>query len=1053
MIDSIFTIASANFIGRALTLWDSVRFLHPETAFSIYLVDDIDLSELFLPDGVRVYNSKDLLIPRFGQMSEKYNITELNTAVKPFAFSHQFQVLDFNNVVYLDPDTYLYSRLSEVSHLFEKATNLILTPHITTPDGRGVSKNQDFLKFGAYNLGFIGLRKSQETILAVNWWGSMLLDHCLIDISNGLFVDQKWADLLPSFVEKSYILRHPGYNVAYWNIHERKLSIHDGSYLSNGQELRFIHFSGLEKTKESISRHSQISSVNNFALFMRLKREYVVELEKNRDDDYAKIPYTYNWNGFKEVNLHTPIPLSDSKSNKSLESFQPRGRLEAARDRVRILAKVLLFLARHEASRTSLVKKFLRAVLRKDFIKIRSSFSSIGGLRTTSRAGGSNSFESFNKKRILFLDWAVPTPDRDAGSLFQFSLLRILRKLGFEIYFIPANLRRDNEEILIEIGVKVIAYPEISSVEKWLDENARYFGQIWLSRGPVSYPYLNSVVENAPLTKIIFNTIDLHFLREQRERDISGAIAEVSNDAPTKMMEYELIERTHLTLLVSTLELDLLQEKFPTKQFFCMPLIYQNSEYSEIEFSLRRDLIFIGSFNHTPNWDGLKWFLTEIYPRVRKVLPGIKVNIVGQNPPTELTKMSKEDSGIVVHGFVEDVEALFASSKVSIAPLRFGAGAKGKVVHALTNSVPVIATTIAVEGMNLDPNVDLVVRDDPDEFADALIELYSHEQIWTNFSERGWLKSQKEYSESAALGAVNSLLNKLEGVRLQKDSYVQVTSFSSRGEDLGELGTLLLQKEMVEIMLAVPDVTDFRISGFCSYCKSETTFLTSYMYANSKLPNGYLSPNWREHLQCDKCRLVTRLRFMFEIFEKEFSPKESDKIYLTENLTELFNRMWSKFPNLIGSEFVSSLATSGELYDGVRHEDIENLSFDSNSFNFVISCDVLEHVLDFKSALLSIHRVLMAEGVAIFTFPFIFDSENHETRATMHDGVRVDFLEPEFHGNPIDPEAGSFCWRYYGWDIMQELRDIGFKDVKLFAAWSPENGYLGGPQIVIAATK
>jgi hypothetical protein len=355
--------------------------------------------------------------------------------------------------------------------------------------------------------------------------------------------------------------------------------------------------------------------------------------------------------------------------------------------------------------------------------------------------------------------------------------------------------------------------------------------------------------------------------------------------------------------------------------------------------------------------------------------------------------------------------------------------------------------------MNLDPNIDLVVRDDPEEFADALIELYTHEEIWTKFSENGWVKSQKEYSESAASDSVVALLNKLESVKLEENPYVQVRSFLSRDKDLEALGTLFHKKDMVEMMLAVPDVTDFRISGFCSYCKIETTFLVSYMYANSKLPNGLLSPNWREHLQCDKCKLVTRLRFMYEIFEKEFSPKESDRIYLTEKLTELFNRMLSKFPNLIGSEFVSSLATSGKLYDGVRHEDIENLSFDSNTFNFVISCDVLEHVLDFKSALASIHRILLPEGIAIFTFPFVFESENHETRAIMYDGARVDILEPEFHGNPIDPKAGSFCWRYYGWDIMKELEETGFKDVKLFAAWSPENGYLGGPQIVIAARK
>jgi len=253
--------------------------------------------------------------------------------------------------------------------------------------------------------------------------------------------------------------------------------------------------------------------------------------------------------------------------------------------------------------------------------------------------------------------------------------------------------------------------------------------------------------------------------------------------------------------------------------------------------------------------------------------------------------------------------------------------------------------------------------------------------------------------------------------------------------------------------LAVPGAIDFKIKGYCSFCRRPSVFLSSYMYAGSTYPNGNLEPNWREHLQCESCKLVTRLRFLFHVLDSEFSYSSSSRVYVSERLTEFYSRLESIFPSIIGSEYLSESATPGELYEGIRHENIESLSFDSGMFDLVISCDVLEHVLDYKAAIASIFDVLDEGGTALFTAPFDFDSMDHETRAVITNGSRVDLMEPEYHGNPVDPEGGSFCWRYYGWVLLEELKACGFKDVSLFAGWSPEFAYLGRPQIVIAATK
>jgi SAM-dependent methyltransferase len=566
------------------------------------VADGLDLEQF----PFRILGMEELGIPNWEWMKENYNITELNTAVKPFVFLALFDLHPGLPVIYLDPDIIVTSRLAEVEDAFARGADAVLAPHITEPAEFAEFDDQKFLQFGIYNLGFCAIRDTPQARRVVSWWGRRLERLCVIDLPAGLFVDQKWADLLPAFIDRVHVLRHPGYDVAYWNLSQRRVSRDGDRWLVNGEELRFAHFSGAVIGSPTVfSRHTAVFNRRNIGELSALLAHYEHRLAVNGHAHYRTLPYGYSWGGAKNENLHTPAAVQASRGTEAA----PTAHLPVARMR------------------------------------------------------GAASFS-----------------DRP---------------------------------------------PELASARR------------------------------------------------------------------------------------------------------------------EIELAL--------------------------LPRTEKA---------------------------------------------------------------------------------------------------------------------------------------------------------------------------------------------FWIRGICEICLQPTEFQVGFMYASERSEDGRLIPNWREHLNCRRCGLTNRVRASLQLFLQECEPARESRLYVTERVTPTFQWLAERFPNIVGSEYFPSAKRSGQLVNGVRHEDLQALSFDDGSFDYLLSFDVLEHVPDHRRAFREAHRTLAPGGKFFFTAPFYAHRDEITVRARMKDDGTIEHLmEPEYHGNPVDPEGGALAFRYFGWEILRELTGLGFREALGLNYWSREYGHLGDPQFVFLARK
>ena len=291
---AIFTIVSANYIAFAATLMQSVRRFHPDIPRFIILSDarhsfeQIDLAaELIACD--------ELGIALIHNMKLWYSVIEFNTAVKPYTFEHLFDGRGFDAAIYLDPDIQLYSPLYEVFAGLQDHS-LVLTPHMTRPlqDGKHPS-DLSIMKSGIYNLGFAAIRNDEDGRSLIRWWCERLFAHCRVDIPGNMFTDQRWMDLSPAFVTQTKLLRHPGYNVAYWNLAHRVVEQdRAGKWQSNGQPLAFFHFSGISPTDPSFfSKHQDRFTIETLGPVAALCEEYRARVLSNGWLTYNRIPYAY----------------------------------------------------------------------------------------------------------------------------------------------------------------------------------------------------------------------------------------------------------------------------------------------------------------------------------------------------------------------------------------------------------------------------------------------------------------------------------------------------------------------------------------------------------------------------------------------------------------------------------------------------------------------------------------------------------------------------------------------------------------------------------------
>lgn len=246
--------------------------------------------------------------------------------------------------------------------------------------------------------------------------------------------------------------------------------------------------------------------------------------------------------------------------------------------------------------------------------------------------------------------------------------------------------------------------------------------------------------------------------------------------------------------------------------------------------------------------------------------------------------------------------------------------------------------------------------------------------------------------------------------------------------------------------------TEFFFEGFCYVCEVIVNFKVDYLYHYDV--QGITMPNWRERLVCPRCQLNNRMRATIQIFDQKYQQTIQPSIYLTEQTTPLYKWFKQKYPHVCGSEYLGPMIDHGSINSkGVRNEDLTHLSFDKDRFDYILSFDVLEHIPNYKKAIIECFRCLKPDGTLYFSVPFVTAAEKNIIRAFIqNDGEVVHLLAPEYHGNPISSE-GCLSYYHFGWELLEDLEAAGFKDAKVLLYWSRELGYLGGEQLMFAATK
>ena len=228
----------------------------------------------------------------------------------------------------------------------------------------------------------------------------------------------------------------------------------------------------------------------------------------------------------------------------------------------------------------------------------------------------------------------------------------------------------------------------------------------------------------------------------------------------SRTIEFSNTRKSDCTIVVSTNERDILRSYLPESRIKFLPLVFsEQSEHQKMPCFGKTDMVFIGNFNHTPNADAVRWFVTDILPLILRQLPDARFHIVGANPPRDISELSSKS--VIIHGFVNDLDALLSTMSLSVVPLRFGAGMKGKVGSALRCGLPVVSTSIGCEGMSLSAGEGAIIADNSDSFSDAVIKALSSYSLWNELSERGKAACEKLWGKQAAIDRFKHILSNL----------------------------------------------------------------------------------------------------------------------------------------------------------------------------------------------------------------------------------------------------------------------------------------------------
>ena len=360
---------------------------------------------------------------------------------------------------------------------------------------------------------------------------------------------------------------------------------------------------------------------------------------------------------------------------------------------------------------------------------------------------------------ILVVDDHVPEPDKHAGSIATFDWLRLMRRMGLRVTYKPHDQAQPEPytTVLQQMGVEVLYGPV--NLSDWLETNGRHLDWVWLARPAVAEPLLDAVRRFAP-GRLIYFTHDLHFLREQRRFELDGDPRHRDEARRLRRIEREIFQASRLVLTPSADEVAVIEELAPGVETRAIPLYsvptVPVASWTAGQFADRAAILFVGGYDHPPNVDAARWLAEEIMPLVWRAVPDARLILAGSRPPAQLLALAGPLTE--VPGWVPDLEPFYARARLSLNPLRFGAGVKGKIIASLQAGLPVVTTTIGNEGLGLEPGTEAMVGDGADDLARHAVALLQDSALCARLANAGSSKVRRLFGEDVMRRALLAAL-------------------------------------------------------------------------------------------------------------------------------------------------------------------------------------------------------------------------------------------------------------------------------------------------------
>lgn len=351
--------------------------------------------------------------------------------------------------------------------------------------------------------------------------------------------------------------------------------------------------------------------------------------------------------------------------------------------------------------------------------------------------------------RVLVIDYATPDQHADAGSYAAIQEIKLLQKLGMKVTFVPENMAHMGKlsRELQRMGVEVLYAPFYTSVFDVIEKRIQEFDAIYITRYSVAEKYLDSIRARTQ-AKILFNNADLHFLRELRAAGTTGEYT-TEQALETRSKELAVMEKVDAILSYNETEhAVILSHNLRSDNIFRCPWVLTDKKEGKI-FKERKDIAFLGGFNHHPNVEAVKFFAQSVMPILIKQDPTIKFYVYGSNPSQEIEDLATDN--IIIEGFVENLDDVFHNHKAIVAPLLSGAGIKGKVLEAMAYGAPQVLTNVAAEATGLSHKISAWIQDDEKKMAQGVMELCQDEALWNKFSENSKILVEEMYSEEKGI--------------------------------------------------------------------------------------------------------------------------------------------------------------------------------------------------------------------------------------------------------------------------------------------------------------